>query len=202
MPTSSDIQTARRETILALLGKHRISRQSELVDLLAARGHEATQSSVSRDLREMGLKPGPIFRQILEKVLFAKLDGKLPTPADEMSFARRLVDEPADEPATTLVIAPHGWEDFDGFLDALAAARMDAGLAAVPTFGSARFNDCNAQGAAYPDPAAVITVLDALENSCSGGKLAVPVGDFPLPVVQQGPVQSAGSEIGHVKIPR
>jgi transcriptional regulator of arginine metabolism len=63
MPTSSEIQTARRETILGLLRKHRISRQSELVNLLAARGHEATQSSVSRDLREMGVtKIGARYR--------------------------------------------------------------------------------------------------------------------------------------------
>jgi transcriptional regulator of arginine metabolism len=63
MPTSPESQTARRETILALLRKHRISRQSELVSLLADRGHDATQSSVSRDLREMGVtKIGARYR--------------------------------------------------------------------------------------------------------------------------------------------
>ncbi len=63
MPTSPESQTARRETILALLRNHRISRQSELVSLLADRGHDATQSSVSRDLREMGVtKIGARYR--------------------------------------------------------------------------------------------------------------------------------------------
>lgn len=46
-------QNERREAILGLLRQYRIARQSELVDLLAERGFAATQSSVSRDLREL-----------------------------------------------------------------------------------------------------------------------------------------------------
>lgn len=56
MPTAtSDQQHARRAAIAQLLQQHRISRQSELVAHLRARGVEATQSSVSRDLRELGV---------------------------------------------------------------------------------------------------------------------------------------------------
>ncbi len=56
MPTAtSDQQHARRSAIAELLRQHRISRQSELVARLRARGLEATQSSVSRDLRELGV---------------------------------------------------------------------------------------------------------------------------------------------------
>ena len=45
-----------------------------------------------RDLKKMGLKPGPIYRQILEAVLNARLDGRLKTRQDEIDFARLLVD--------------------------------------------------------------------------------------------------------------
>jgi transcriptional regulator of arginine metabolism len=44
----------RRLAIAKLLREHAIERQSELVELLRAAGFNATQSSVSRDLRDMG----------------------------------------------------------------------------------------------------------------------------------------------------
>ena len=56
MPTAtSDQQHARRSAIAELLRTHRIARQAELVARLRASGHDATQSSVSRDLRELGV---------------------------------------------------------------------------------------------------------------------------------------------------
>ncbi len=42
-----------------------------------------------RDLKEMQLKPGPIYREVLQVVLDAKLDGKLKTKNDEIEYARR-----------------------------------------------------------------------------------------------------------------
>ena len=45
-----------------------------------------------RDLKKMKLKPGPIYRQVLEAVLDAKLDGKLKTRKDEIDFARHFVE--------------------------------------------------------------------------------------------------------------
>jgi tRNA nucleotidyltransferase (CCA-adding enzyme) len=53
-----------------------------------------TQLSLKgRDLKKMGLKPGPVYRQVLEAVLDAKLDGTLKSKKDEIEFARRLVAE-------------------------------------------------------------------------------------------------------------
>jgi len=40
------------------------------------------------DLKNMGLKPGPIFRDILRAVLNAKLNGRLITKKDEIQFVR------------------------------------------------------------------------------------------------------------------
>jgi tRNA nucleotidyltransferase (CCA-adding enzyme) len=39
----------------------------------------------------MGLEPGPIYREILEAVLEAKLNGRLKTRTDELSFVRNYV---------------------------------------------------------------------------------------------------------------
>ena len=55
MPTAIDIQEKRREAILEILATQPVTRQSQFVELLLATGIEATQSSVSRDLRELGI---------------------------------------------------------------------------------------------------------------------------------------------------
>jgi tRNA nucleotidyltransferase (CCA-adding enzyme) len=44
-----------------------------------------------RDLKKMGLPPGPNYREILDAVLNAKLDGKLKTKKDEIDFARTYI---------------------------------------------------------------------------------------------------------------
>lgn len=55
MPTAPDIRAKRREAILEILEQQPVAKQSDFVSLLSARGVEATQSSVSRDLRELGI---------------------------------------------------------------------------------------------------------------------------------------------------
>ena len=54
MPVVSN-QQRRRRAIAELLQNHVIRRQSELVRLLRDKGLDATQSSVSRDLRDLGV---------------------------------------------------------------------------------------------------------------------------------------------------
>jgi transcriptional regulator of arginine metabolism len=55
MPTDADIRTRRRQTIVDLVRRSRIASQDELLARLEERGIEATQSSVSRDLRDLGV---------------------------------------------------------------------------------------------------------------------------------------------------
>ena len=45
-----------------------------------------------KDLRAMGLRPGPRYREILDAILHQKLNGHLETRQDEVNFARRLID--------------------------------------------------------------------------------------------------------------
>ncbi len=58
MATDLDAQTLRRDALLRILRQNAVSRQAELVDLLHRAGFDATQSSVSRDLRELGVVKG------------------------------------------------------------------------------------------------------------------------------------------------
>jgi len=54
MPSAVALQQARRRAIARLLKRSTIVRQVELVQMLRAEGYHATQSSVSRDLKDMG----------------------------------------------------------------------------------------------------------------------------------------------------
>ncbi len=45
-----------------------------------------TITVTGKDLMRYGLKPGPIFREIMQRVLDAKLDGLLKTRDDELRF--------------------------------------------------------------------------------------------------------------------
>ena len=55
MPTAPDISAKRRQAILEILEQQPVTRQSDFVQLLQAKGVDATQSSISRDLRELGI---------------------------------------------------------------------------------------------------------------------------------------------------
>ena len=46
---------ARRNMLAKIIREQAVGRQTELVDLLRKSGHIATQSSISRDLRELGV---------------------------------------------------------------------------------------------------------------------------------------------------
>ena len=53
MPAARDATRKRHEALLDILRTRRVSRQSELVELLRKRNVPATQSSVSRALRQL-----------------------------------------------------------------------------------------------------------------------------------------------------
>ncbi len=55
MPGAASQQAARRGAILDILAEQRVTRQEDLVEALRERGYEATQSSISRDLKDLGV---------------------------------------------------------------------------------------------------------------------------------------------------
>jgi tRNA nucleotidyltransferase (CCA-adding enzyme) len=44
------------------------------------------------DLKAMGLKPGPRFKQVLDQVLDARLNGEVKTEAEELDLVRRMTN--------------------------------------------------------------------------------------------------------------
>jgi len=55
MPIGTEQRARRQQAILEILEQRPVVRQAELVGLLQQRGIEATQSSISRDLRQLGV---------------------------------------------------------------------------------------------------------------------------------------------------
>ncbi|HEY3567608.1 MAG TPA: arginine repressor [Thermoanaerobaculia bacterium] len=55
MPNDHEHRETRQREILAILDAQRVTSQTQLVELLRERGVGATQSSVSRDLRDLGV---------------------------------------------------------------------------------------------------------------------------------------------------
>jgi transcriptional regulator of arginine metabolism len=53
--TDNSSAPARRTMLVKIIREQRVGRQAELVAMLRKHGHVATQSSVSRDLRELGV---------------------------------------------------------------------------------------------------------------------------------------------------
>lgn len=55
MPAEAETREKRQAAILRILREQTVGRQTVLVDLLQQQGIEATQSSVSRDLKQLGV---------------------------------------------------------------------------------------------------------------------------------------------------
>lgn len=55
MPAGTDIRQKRQNAILEILSHQTVVRQTQLVALLQEKGIDATQSSVSRDLKQLGI---------------------------------------------------------------------------------------------------------------------------------------------------
>jgi len=53
-------------------------------------------AATGADLRAAGLRPGPVYGEILDKLLFARLDGRIRTVADEHALLRRLAARQKD----------------------------------------------------------------------------------------------------------
>jgi len=78
------------EGLVLLVAK---ARSKDIVRLVSA--HVTTQQQVrpslnGADLKAMGLKPGPIYKKILDRLLEARLNGEVKTKADERELAKKL----------------------------------------------------------------------------------------------------------------
>jgi tRNA nucleotidyltransferase (CCA-adding enzyme) len=83
----------RTELILYMMA---ISKQEKIKKAISHYFTNLRSISVSlkgKDLKKMGVAPGPIYREILQAALDAKLNGKLKTDKDELDFARKYAQQ-------------------------------------------------------------------------------------------------------------
>ena len=101
-PTRDRLRRARRQStvyrllrpipepalrILALIEPEESSRRiTEYVDRLKDVSIELTGA----DLRALGIKPGPRYREIMDRLLDARLDGRVTSREEELAMCRRL----------------------------------------------------------------------------------------------------------------
>ena len=78
----------RTELILYMMAISKQKMVKKAISLYFTRLRRVMVSLKGKDLQQMGVEPGPIYREILQAALDAKLNGKLKTRKDELEFAR------------------------------------------------------------------------------------------------------------------
>jgi tRNA nucleotidyltransferase (CCA-adding enzyme) len=76
------------EMILYMMAVTRQETVKKAISLYFTTLRHRKPTLTGQDLIDMGLRPGPVFKQVLQAVLDAKLNGKIKTPEDELEFAR------------------------------------------------------------------------------------------------------------------
>ena len=78
----------RTELILYMMAVTRQKKVKKAISHYFTNLRSVSVSLKGRDLQKMGFEPGPVYREILEAALDAKLNGTLKTRKDELDFAR------------------------------------------------------------------------------------------------------------------
>jgi tRNA nucleotidyltransferase (CCA-adding enzyme) len=78
----------RTELILYMMAVTRQEKVKKAISHYFTNLRSVNVSLKGRDLQKMGIEPGPIYREILQATLDAKLNGKLKSRKDELDFAR------------------------------------------------------------------------------------------------------------------
>ena len=101
MPVGAEQRQQRQKVILEILRRRPVLRQEELVRLLKERGIDATQSSISRDLKQLGIaKLGHGYRQLETE--------KPASNPDEQLLAGFILDIRTAGPNLTVIITAEG----------------------------------------------------------------------------------------------
>jgi tRNA nucleotidyltransferase (CCA-adding enzyme) len=80
------------ELILYMMAVTKQRAAKKAISLYFTSLRHMTTALTGKDLIRLGLKPGPIFKEVLQAVLDQKLNGKLKTFEDELNYARNYVD--------------------------------------------------------------------------------------------------------------
>jgi tRNA nucleotidyltransferase (CCA-adding enzyme) len=80
------------ETLLILMAKSKGDTVKRHVSAFLTTYQHVKPILTGRDLKAMGLKPGPKFKQILELVINSRLNGEVKTEAEERQLAEKMID--------------------------------------------------------------------------------------------------------------
>ena len=65
----------------------------ERIDLYRTRLREIRPELTGHDLKRMGIRPGPTFKDILSRLRDARLDGEIATRAEEERLVKRVISQ-------------------------------------------------------------------------------------------------------------
>jgi tRNA nucleotidyltransferase (CCA-adding enzyme) len=78
------------ETLIGLMAKSKSEGVKRQVSAYLTTYQHVKPALTGADLKAMGLKPGPKFKQILDRLLDARLNGEVKTETEELEFVRHL----------------------------------------------------------------------------------------------------------------
>jgi tRNA nucleotidyltransferase (CCA-adding enzyme) len=83
-----ELSVFRIELILYMMAVTRHERAKKAISFFITQLRQIKISVSGKDLKEMKIEPGPLYRKILQAVLDEKLNGQLKTKNDELNFVR------------------------------------------------------------------------------------------------------------------
>jgi len=86
-----ELSVFRVEVLLYMMAVTRNEAVRKAISNYFTQLRQVTISIRGRDLQRIGVKPGPIYREILDAALNAKLNGRVRTRSDELNFVRNYV---------------------------------------------------------------------------------------------------------------
>ena len=81
----------RTELVLYMMAKTHSVKVKRSISNYFTKLRYVTSSIKGKDLVNMGIPPGPIYRRVLDAVLDAKLNGELTSKGDELDFVRNFI---------------------------------------------------------------------------------------------------------------
>jgi tRNA nucleotidyltransferase (CCA-adding enzyme) len=76
------------ELVLYMMALSKRERVKKAISYFYTQLRSVDVAITGKDLMQMGLKPGPLYKKILQRVLEAKLNGRLENVEDERNFVR------------------------------------------------------------------------------------------------------------------
>jgi tRNA nucleotidyltransferase (CCA-adding enzyme) len=78
------------EAILFIMAKAKSQRAKERISMFFKRYNGVKASIGGKELKALGITPGPAYKRILDRILYDKLDAKIETRQDELNLASRI----------------------------------------------------------------------------------------------------------------